>query len=85
MPLPARRSTVGSTRVLPAIAGSSRPATPFSGSATPQTIRRAPILSEEERTRMLDGVVTIEAMVLGMVALIDAMRNVGGDGGANPQ
>ena len=48
-------------------------------------IRRVPTLSEEERTRMLDGVATIEAMVLAMVALIVAMRNVGGDGGANPQ
>jgi hypothetical protein len=48
-------------------------------------IRRASNLSEEERTRKLDGVATIEAMVLGMVALIDAMRGEGGDGGADTE
>ena len=32
---------------------------------------------------MLDGVATIEAMVLAMVALIDAMRGEGGEGGAD--
>ena len=46
-------------------------------------IRRAQTLSEEERTRMLDGVATIGAMVLAMVALIDALRGEGGDGGAD--
>ena len=40
-------------------------------------------LSDEERTRMLDGVATIEAMVPGMVALIDAMGREGVDGGAD--
>jgi hypothetical protein len=32
---------------------------------------------------MLDGVATIEAMVLAMVALIDAMGREGVDGGAD--
>jgi hypothetical protein len=36
-------------------------------------IRRAPNLSEEERTRKLDGVATIEAMVLGMKAGLDRL------------
>ena len=48
-------------------------------------IRRAPTLGEEERTRMLDGAATIEAMVPGMVALIDAMRGECGDGGADTE
>jgi K+-sensing histidine kinase KdpD len=46
-------------------------------------IRRVPTLSEEERTRMLRGVATIEALVLAMVALIDARRGEGGEGGAD--
>ena len=48
-------------------------------------IRRAPTLSEEERMRMLDGVATIEAMVLGMVTLIDAIGREGTDGGADTE
>ena len=48
-----------------------------------RSVRRSSSLSEEERTRMLDGVATIEAMVLAMVALIDAMRRVSGEGGAD--
>jgi K+-sensing histidine kinase KdpD len=46
--------------------------------------RRAPTLGEEERARMLDGVATIEALVLAMVALIDAMGREGVEGGADP-
>ena len=48
-------------------------------------MRRAPALSEEERMLMLDGVATIEAMVLGMVALIDAIGREGMDGGADTE
>ena len=33
---------------------------------------------------MLHGVATIEALVLGMVTLIDAMGGEGVDGGADP-
>ena len=82
MPLPARRYTVGSTRGLATAAGRGRTATSSSGSATPQTIRRAPSVSEE-RARMLDGVATIEAMVLAVVVQIDVVRGVGGDGGVD--
>jgi hypothetical protein len=82
MPLPARRYTVGSTRVLPTIAGSGGPATSFSGSATPQTTRRAPSVSEE-RASTLHGVATIEAMVLAVLVQIDVVRGVGGDGGVD--
>ena len=63
------------------------PLTTISGRAylLARSVRRSSSLSDEERARMLDGVASIEAMVLAMVALIDAMCNVGGDGGANPQ
>jgi signal transduction histidine kinase len=61
------------------------PLTTISGHAylLARSVRRSSSLSDEERTRMLDGVATIEAMVPGMVALIDAMRGAGGDGGAD--
>jgi signal transduction histidine kinase len=61
------------------------PLTTISGRAylLARSVRRSPSLSDDERVRMLDGVATIEAMVLAMVARIDAMRNVGGDGGAD--
>ena len=62
------------------------PLTTISGHAylLARSVRRASSLSDEERTRMLDGVDTIEAMVPGMVALIDAMGREGVDGGADP-
>jgi signal transduction histidine kinase len=62
------------------------PLTTISGHAylLARSVRRSSSLSDEERARMLDGVATIEAMVLGMVALIDAMRGGGGEGGTDP-
>ena len=62
------------------------PLTTISGRAyfLARSVRRSSSLSDEERARMLDGVATIEAMVLAMVALIDAMRGAGGEGGADP-
>jgi K+-sensing histidine kinase KdpD len=60
------------------------PLTTISGRAylLVRSVRRSSSLSDEEQARMLDGVASIEAMVLGMVALIDAMRGEGGEGGA---
>jgi signal transduction histidine kinase len=62
------------------------PLTTISGHAylLARSVRRSSSLSDEERTRMLDEVATIEAMVPGMVALIDAMGREGVDGGADP-
>ena len=37
-------------------------------------IRRSPSLHEEERTRMLTGLIAIETAVQSMCAVIDAMR-----------
>ena len=49
-----------------------------------RAVRRAPSLSDEERTRMLDGLASIDTAVMEMVAVIDAMgrerRDGGGDG-----
>ena len=61
------------------------PLTTISGRANllVRSVRRSSSLSDEERARMLDGVASIEAMVLVMVALIDARRGEGGDGGAD--
>jgi signal transduction histidine kinase len=50
-----------------------------------RSVRRSSSQSDDERTRMLDGMATIEAMVLAMVALIEAMRKEGGDGGADAE
>ena len=36
-------------------------------------LRRSPTLAEEERTRMLSGIVAIETAVQAMCAVIDAM------------
>jgi signal transduction histidine kinase len=52
-----------------------------------RAIRRAPALTETERSRMLEGVITIEGAVREMVALIDAMGREGSrptDSGADP-
>jgi len=38
-----------------------------------RAVRRAPSLSEEERTRMLESLAIIEAAVYELVAIIDAM------------
>jgi signal transduction histidine kinase len=38
-----------------------------------RAVRRAPSLTDEERTRMLDGVAAIETAVAAMVAVIDGM------------
>ncbi len=38
-----------------------------------RAVRRAPSLTEEERTRMLAGVAAIEAAVAAMVVVIDGM------------
>ena len=38
-------------------------------------IRRLPSLPEEERTRLLTGIVAIETAVQSMCAVIDAMRD----------
>ena len=56
------------------------PLTTISGRAhlLARSVRRSSSLSDEERARMLDGVSSIEAMVLAMVALIDALRGEGG-------
>jgi signal transduction histidine kinase len=48
-----------------------------------RAVRRAPSLTEEERTRMLDGVAAIETAVAAMVAVIDGLdddRRTLGDG-----
>jgi hypothetical protein len=82
MPLSARRYTARSNRGISTTAGSGGPATPSSGLATPQTIRRAPSVSEE-RASTLHGVATIEAMVLAVLVQIDVVRGVGGDGGVD--
>jgi signal transduction histidine kinase len=37
-------------------------------------LRRSPTLAEEERTRMLTGIMAIETAVQSMSAVIDAMR-----------
>jgi signal transduction histidine kinase len=48
-----------------------------------RAVRRAPSLTEEERTRMLDGVAAIETAVAAMVAVIEGLdgdrRTLGGD------
>lgn len=48
-----------------------------------RAVRRAPSLTDEERTRMLDGLASIDTAVMAMVAVIDAMgrehRAGGGD------
>jgi signal transduction histidine kinase len=44
-----------------------------------RAVRRAPSLSDDERTRMLDGVTAIETAVAAMVAVIDG---IGGDADA---
>ena len=38
-------------------------------------LRRSPTLAEEERTRMLTGIMAIETAVQAMCAVIDAMRD----------
>jgi signal transduction histidine kinase len=38
-----------------------------------RAVRRAPSLTEEERTRMLDGVAAIETAVAAMVIVIDGI------------
>jgi signal transduction histidine kinase len=43
-------------------------------------IQRSPLLGEEERTRLLEGVAAIEAAVRAMVAVVDSI----GAGGREP-
>jgi K+-sensing histidine kinase KdpD len=38
-----------------------------------RAVRRSPSLAEEERIKMLEGLATIEAAVLALAAMIDAM------------
>ena len=45
-----------------------------------RAIRRSPSLAEDERARMLAGVIAIEAAVRAMVPLIDSMGNAGDEG-----
>jgi hypothetical protein len=82
MPLSARCYTARSNRGRATTAGSGGSATSSSGSATPQTIRCAPSVSEE-RAGTLHGVATIETMVLAVVVQIDVVRGEGGDGGVD--
>lgn len=49
-----------------------------------RAVRRAPSLTDEERTRMLDGLAAIDTAVMAMVAVIDAMGREHGDGGDGP-
>ena len=44
-----------------------------------RAVRRAPSLTEDERTRMLDGVAAIEEAVQAMVITIDGMAGRGRD------
>jgi signal transduction histidine kinase len=46
-----------------------------------RAVRRAPSLTEDERTRMLEGVAVIEAAVAAMAAVIDG---IDGDAEAEP-
>jgi signal transduction histidine kinase len=46
-----------------------------------RAVRRAPSLSEDERTRMLDGVAAIDTAVVTMAAVIDGIDN---DANARP-
>jgi signal transduction histidine kinase len=46
-----------------------------------RAVRRAPSLTDEERTRMLDGVAAIETAVTAMVVAIDALRDEHAAGG----
>ncbi len=41
-----------------------------------RAVRRAPSLTDDERTRMLAGVAAIEAAVAAMVVVIDAMDDI---------
>ena len=47
-----------------------------------RAVRRAPSLSEDERTRMLAGVAAIETAVAAMVTVIDGIDGIGSIGGA---
>ena len=49
-----------------------------------RAIRRAPSLSDEDRTRMLAGVTAIEAAVREMVTVVDGIGAVGGDDRNDP-
>jgi signal transduction histidine kinase len=40
-----------------------------------RAVRRSPSLADEERTKMLEGLATIETEVLSLAAMIDAMDN----------
>ena len=40
-----------------------------------RAVRRSPSLADEERTRILEGLATIETEVLTLAAMIDAMDN----------
>jgi hypothetical protein len=49
-----------------------------------RAIRRAPSLSDEDRTRMLAGVAAIEAAVREMVTAVDGIGAADGDGRYDP-
>ncbi len=40
-----------------------------------RAVRRSPSLADEERTKMLEGLATIETEVLTLATMIDAMDN----------
>lgn len=40
-----------------------------------RAVRRSPSLADEERTKMLEGLATIETEVLALAAMIDAIDN----------
>lgn len=48
-----------------------------------RAVQRTPSLTNEERTRMLDGVAAIEAAVAAMVVAIDALRDERTAGGGD--
>jgi signal transduction histidine kinase len=49
-----------------------------------RAVLRAPSLTEDERTRMLDGVAAIETAVAAMVVVIDAIDGDAEDGPGRP-
>jgi signal transduction histidine kinase len=50
-----------------------------------RSIRRAPSLTDEERTRMLGGITAIEDAVREMVTVIEGMSNMGDEGRNDPK
>ena len=50
-----------------------------------RNIRRAPSLTDEERTRMLAGITVIEGAVREMVTVIERLSNAGDEGRNDPR